>query len=90
MPEKERFRVSYPTAWESIQAGTDMWSTPSARWGQRCGQSTLAATAGARASVDTSTISTTISRISEIYNEKQPDRDKVLADLKQWVEARFL
>ncbi len=26
----------------------------------------------------------------EIYNEKQPDRDKVLADLKQWVAARFL
>ena len=26
----------------------------------------------------------------EIYNEKQPDRDKVLADLKQWVADRFL
>lgn len=26
----------------------------------------------------------------EIYNEKQPDRDKVLADLKQWVAVRYL
>ena len=26
----------------------------------------------------------------EIYNESLPDRDKVLADLKQWVAARYL
>lgn len=26
----------------------------------------------------------------EIYNERLPDREKVLADLKQWVSARFL
>ena len=26
----------------------------------------------------------------EIFNEKQPDRDTVLADLKQWVAARYL
>jgi alpha-beta hydrolase superfamily lysophospholipase len=26
----------------------------------------------------------------EIYNEKQPDRDKVLADLSRWVADRFL
>lgn len=26
----------------------------------------------------------------EIYNEKQPDRDMVLADLKKWVAARYL
>jgi alpha-beta hydrolase superfamily lysophospholipase len=26
----------------------------------------------------------------EIYNEKLPDREKVLADLKKWIEERFL
>jgi alpha-beta hydrolase superfamily lysophospholipase len=26
----------------------------------------------------------------EIYNEKRPDRERVLADLKEWVAARYL